>query len=65
MKINRNNTEIFDQAHQMYAEGSEDFCVEISEIKEFLFSIGYQSYNEDIFFDNVQKCYRWTADIRL
>lgn len=47
----------------MYAEGSEDFLITESDIKDFLNNEGYVVSNIDIFYDNLQSVHRWTADI--
>lgn len=63
MSLSRANVEIFNQKHQMYAEGSEDFLITESDIKDFLNNEGYVVSNIDIFYDNLQSVHRWTADI--
>jgi len=63
MKLSRENTEIRNQSHEMWAEGMEDFEPSKTEIKSFLLSLGYISHVTDIFYDDMQKVYRWNADI--
>jgi hypothetical protein len=46
-----------------WAEGMTDVQVSPQEIENFLHERGYVSYNYDIFYDNMQSVWRWTADI--
>lgn len=60
----RYNTEIFDQKHQMYAEGSCDDEPTISEVISFVKLIGWDARCVDISFDGIQNVWRWTCDIK-
>lgn len=65
MKINKQNTEILNQAHQMYAEGMETDKPTMVDIINFLTREGYIASDIDINFDNQLQMYRWTANIKL
>ena len=55
----RKNTEIFDQAHQMYAEGTSDEPINHDDVMELLAKEGYFAKNIDSFFDSMMGFYRW------
>ena len=61
--ITRNNTEIFDQLHQMYAEGMCDAEPSYKEIAELLSSEGYGSSGYTKSYDQMQSTWRWTCNI--
>ena len=63
MSIDRKNTEILDQKHQMYAEGTSDIKPTAKDIELFLKHEGWDIYNLDIFFDSMQGFWRWNCDI--
>jgi hypothetical protein len=58
------DTEFFTQPHQMYAEGMSDAEPRVEEIKAFLLGFGYSASSVDVFRDDLQGVYRWTADIK-
>ena len=57
------NIEIRDQEHEMFAEGCHDEKPTECEVKAAIIRSGYVGRNVDIFYDNMQKLWRWTADI--
>ena len=65
--IDREHTEIFDQVHQMYAEGTSNNLNELEPTKEdienLLDSEGFKAYKIEIEFDNMQKFWRWNCKI--
>lgn len=63
MTLERKNTEIFDQAHQMWAEGTSDDKPEINDIKILLKSENWNIYNIDIWYDTMQGFWRWNCNI--
>ena len=63
MNINNNCTEICSQPHEMYAEGTSDIIPIEFEIIEYLLDRKYAGSNIDIWFDNFQSVWRWSADI--
>lgn len=63
LSVTRKETEIFDQSHQMYAEGTSD--VEPLE-KDIKFLLGSENWIADeigIWFDNMQGFWRWWCSI--
>lgn len=68
MTVDRKHTEIFDQAHQMCAEGTSTGSDEGLELKEadiqkLLGSEGWVTDEIDIWFDNLQNFWRWSCKI--
>jgi len=61
--LNRNEVEIFNQAHQMYAEGKHDNRPSESDIVLLLYDEGYEASNIDISYDSMMGLYNWYADI--
>ena len=57
------NTEIRDQAHEMWAEGITDEMATQSEIEETLNKQGYTGNRFDMWVDTSQGFYRWRCDI--
>jgi len=62
-------TEICDQDHQMWAEGTsigsgEDLKPEKADIQQLLASEGWIAYEIDIRFDRIQKFWRWVCRIK-
>lgn len=64
MKINPNNAEIRNQAHEMWAEGCDDDPYTSSEIEDYLNERGYTGNNFDMSFDTMQGLWRWSCDIK-
>lgn len=64
MQLNRENTEISPQPHKMWAEGMEDFKMTPTDIREHLKSEGWDCYEIDILWDNMQKFWRWSCFIK-
>jgi len=56
-------TEIRDQAHEMWAEGTSEEMATASEIEAVLNSQGYTGLMFDAWFDTMQGFYRWRCDI--
>ena len=65
MTVNRDHTEIYDQSPQMWAEGTSIGAVEPKEqeIQYLLGSEGWITDEIDIWFDNLQKFWRWSCKI--
>lgn len=63
MNLQRQNTEIEDQAHKMWAEGSCDNEPTNDEIVIFMTECGWAIYNINISFDNMQGFWRWNCDL--
>jgi len=63
MTVTRLNTEIRDQAHEMWAEGCGDVDPLRSDIIKLLEDEGFEAKNIDIWFDRMQYLYRWTCTI--
>ena len=68
MTVDRQHTEIFDQSHQMWAEGTSIGACEGLEPKEqdiqnLLGSEGWVADEIDIWFDTLQKFWRWSCKI--
>ena len=64
MKILPKNTEIRNHSHLMDAEGTCDDQPTEHEILSYLRSKGYDGFNLQIFFVNMQQTWRWDCDIR-
>jgi hypothetical protein len=62
--INRNQIEIFDQKHEMYAEGKHTSKPDELEIRELLLFEGYDSYNYDISYDSMMNVYNSFCKIK-
>ncbi len=65
MSISNNCTEICDQLHQMYAEGTSDIILEEYEIIQYLLNKKYAASNIDIWHDDFKSIWRWYADIDI
>lgn len=64
MTIKGEDFEIFDQAYMMYAEGCQyDKPTEV-DVSLAVSHAYYYAYNIEIFFDDLQKFWRWTCDIK-
>lgn len=68
MTVDREHTEICDQAHQMWAEGtsiggSEGLEPKETDIQKLLGSEGWEADEIDIWFDTLQKFWRWSCKI--
>jgi hypothetical protein len=63
MTVNRELTEIFDQIHQMYAEGTSDLRPTTTDINQLITECGFVPKNIDIFYDQFQAIWRWGCDI--
>ena len=61
--LKREEVELYVQLHQMYAEGAHDDKPTEAIIEVTLLDMGYIATDIDIFFDDVQVLWRWTADI--
>lgn len=64
MTVTRENTEIRDQSHEMWAEGTSDTDPHASDIKTFLEEYGYEASNMDSWYDSLQGFWRWSCDIK-
>ena len=68
MTVDRQHTEIFDQAHKMWAEGTSidtnDTKPKEQDIEKLLALEGFRSDEIDIWFDNLQKFWRWNCKIK-
>lgn len=63
-KLLLENTEVKDQQHEMFAEGSCDDEPTEQEIIIFLRSMGWDSSGVEIFFDGMQSVWRWKSYIK-
>lgn len=63
MTIERTNTEIFDQAHQMWAEGTSSIEPLEVDIQNLLDGEGFGVDEIDFWFDNMQGFWRWCCKI--
>lgn len=65
MTVNRDHTEIYDQSHQMWAEGTSIVAVEPKEqeIQYLLGSEGWAADEIDTWYVNLQKFWRWSCKI--
>ena len=68
MTVDREHTEIFDQEHKMWAEGTSIGAGEGLEPKEqdiqyLLGSEGWSTDEIEIWYDNFQKFWRWNCKI--
>jgi hypothetical protein len=61
--IKREDIEIFNQQHQMYAEGCQDEKPEEGDVLIAVGLAGYEATDIDIHYDDLQKLWRWTCDI--
>ena len=59
----RENTEIRDQQHEMWAEGSCDDEPTKEEVIAFVKTLGWVGRCVDISFDGMQTVWRWNCDI--
>lgn len=64
MNLDRRNTEIEDQAHKMWAEGSCDDEPTNGEVIEFMRQQEWVVSNVQISFDGMQSCWRWNCDLK-
>jgi hypothetical protein len=63
MTVDREHTEIFDQQHQMYAEGMSELKPTTTDINQLITECGFTPNNIDIFYDQFQAIWRWSCDI--
>lgn len=63
MTVERINTEIFDQVHQMWAEGTSDIEPLEVDIQNLLDGEGFEVDEIDFWFDNMQVFWRWYCKI--
>jgi hypothetical protein len=63
MTVERKNTEILDQAHQMWAEGTSDVEPKANDIEKLLKDENWNIYDVDIWLDNMQGFWRWSCKI--
>ena len=61
--IQREDFEICDQAHQMYAEGCQSDEPLEADILIAVGLAGYKAIDIEISFDDMQKLWRWTCEI--
>jgi hypothetical protein len=61
--VTRELTEIADQAHQMWAEGTSDEEPTKDEIVELLKKEKWVAKNIDVFMDTMMGFWRWNCDI--
>lgn len=61
--VTRENTEICDQAHQMFAEGTSDIEPKEIDIQKMLAEELLAVDEIEIFFDNLQGFWRWSCKI--
>ena len=61
--VNREDFEIANQQHQMFAEGCQDDEMEPIEVFDAVKLAGYNPNNIEIHFDCFQGLWRWTCDI--
>lgn len=64
-KIKREDFEICDQPHKMYAEGCQDLPLNEQMIQGALRREGYIATSISIWVDSLQCMNRWSADIEL
>lgn len=67
MTVNREYTEIFDREDQMFAEGT-SVCEKnnkplTKDIKKLIDECGFRATKIEIWFDTLQKFYRWNCYI--
>lgn len=68
MTVNREHTEIFDQTHKKWAEGTsigagEGLQPKEQDIQHLLSGEGWVADEIDIWFDSLQKFWRWSCKI--
>ena len=63
MTIDRDHTEIRDQAHLMDAEGTSDVKPKDVDIQTLLGAENWCADEIDIFFDDMQGFWRWSCNI--
>jgi len=67
MTVDREHTEIFDQPHQMWAEGTEVSRMHNAptapDIRKLLESEGWKAYEIDVWYDTLQGFWRWLCKI--
>lgn len=61
--LKRENTEIEDQVHKMWAEGSCDDEPLYEEVVAFMATLGWEVRYVQISFDGMQSCWRWNCDL--
>lgn len=64
MELQRKNFEIFDQQHEMYAEGAETLQPDHNDIIQALLKEGWETNHIGIGFDDMQKLWRWNCYIK-
>lgn len=62
--LKKENTEIRNQPHIMSAEGTCDIEPSKLEVCEYLQTLGWEATKVDVFHDNMQGFWRWSADIK-
>lgn len=68
MTVDREHTEIFDQSHKMWAEGTsiasnKELEPKEQDIQKLLAYEGWIANEIDIWFDNMQRFWRWSCKI--
>lgn len=63
MTVTREETEIRDQAHEMWAEGTSGLMPDIVDIESLLLGLGWKASNVEVWYDNMQGFYRWNCSI--
>jgi len=63
--LNKEEVELYIEPHQMYAEGAHDDKPIEAIIELTLLDMGYIATDIDIFYDDLQVLWRWTADIEV
>lgn len=64
MTVERKNTLIRDQLHEMWAEGTSEVMPTHTDIKLLLISLGWHAENIQVFYDSFQRFYRCQCDIK-
>lgn len=64
MTVTREETEIRDQAHEMWAEGTSDEMPASSDIETLLKNEGYFASDIERWFDDMQGFWRWNCNIK-
>jgi hypothetical protein len=63
MTVKREETEIRNQAHEMWAEGTSDVEPKKEDIEALLKKEGYTAINIDTGYDGMQGFWRWDCEI--
>ena len=62
--MNRDDWELRDRAHEMWAEGCQETEPQIHEINKAVNDCGYYTENIDIHYDELQGLWRWFCYIK-